>query len=145
MQVHVETVIAARPEDVWATLVDLPRFHEWNPFIREARGQVAVGRRVRVAPRTTLGLPLAFRPVVTACEAPHAFSWTGQFLSSRLGRGEHTFAIEPAGPGRVRLIQHMIFAGLLPRVLGPLIAREARRGFAAMNEALARRVQRGRP
>ena len=36
--------IEAPPEDVWAVLVDLDRYAEWNPLFREASGQVAVGK-----------------------------------------------------------------------------------------------------
>jgi hypothetical protein len=140
MQVHVETELEARPEDVWAVLTDLSRFSAWNPFIREASGTIEVGARVRVAPRTSLGLRLSFHPTVTVCAPPRELRWRGRFGSDLLARGEHTFAIAPSGEGRVRLIQHMEFRGLLPRVLGRLIAREATRGFAAMNQALAARV-----
>lgn len=145
MEIHVETEIAARPEEVWATLTDLPHFHDWNPFIRRARGTIAVGERVRVEPLTSLGVRLAFEPVVTICDAPHELRWRGVFGSARLGRGEHTFAIEPAGPGRVRLVQHMTFGGLLSRLFGWLIARESKRGFTAMNEAVAHRLEEARP
>ena len=33
---HIE--IDAPPEEVWRVLVDLERYHEWNPFMVEARG-----------------------------------------------------------------------------------------------------------
>jgi hypothetical protein len=145
IELHVATEIDATPEAVWDVLTNLPRYRDWNPFIREASGTIGVGHQVCVHPRTSLGLGLVFRPTVIVCEEPHVLRWRGHFLSPQLASGEHTFAIDAIGHGRVRLAQHMIFDGALTTLAAPLILREARRGFEAMNRALAWRVERARP
>ena len=144
VRVEVGLEIAASAEDVWQVLVDIGRYSQWNPFIREAAGVPEVGRRVTVRPRTSIGV-LAFHPTVIACESPHELRWRGRVVHDWLACGEHEFAIEELAPERVRLVQRMTFAGIAPRVMRRRLARESRAGFDAMNRAIARRLERARP
>jgi hypothetical protein len=133
--------IQAPARKIWEVLTDLPRFAEWNPFIRAASGKPAVGAKVKVSVRPWPALPLVFKPTVTVCDEDRELRWRGHFLSRWLGSGEHSFTIEPAGDGRVRFVQREVFTGLLPRLASRLLVREARRGFDAMNQALKARVE----
>jgi hypothetical protein len=133
--------IDAPAETVWQILTDLPRFSEWNPFIREARGRLAVGGTVKVRAHPPLGIPLRFQATVLACEENRELRWRGQVLASWLASGEHCFTLEPAGPGRVRFVQREIFGGLLPRLARWLLERQAGGGFDAMNRALKARAE----
>ena len=142
-EVAVSTTIDAPAETVWAILTDLSRFAEWNPFVCEAQGVLRVGATVRVRVQPSIrGVHLAFRPDVLACVEPHEIRWRGRFLAEWLGRGDHLFAIEPAGPGRVRFVQREAFSGILPRLARGLLERETRRGFELMNRALKERAER---
>lgn len=140
MDVQASTEIAAPAPAVWTALTDFARYAEWNPFIRQARGKARPGEDVHVRVRSSFGLPLAFRATVLESEENHELHWRGHVLAPWLACGEHWFAIEPAGEGRVRFVQRERFTGLVPRLAARLLAREAKRGFEAMNEALARRV-----
>jgi hypothetical protein len=66
--------------------------------------------------------------------------WYGHVIAPWLAYGEHTFTIEPLDDGHVRFEQRERFGGLLPRIAARLLAREAKRGFEAMNRALAMRA-----
>lgn len=140
MEVQASTEISAPAPAVWTALTDFARYAEWNPFIRRARGSARPGDDVHVRVRSSFGLPLAFRATVLDSDENRELHWRGHVLAPWLACGEHWFAIEPAGDGRVRFVQRERFTGLLPRLASRLLAREARRGFEAMNEALARRV-----
>ncbi|HTR55098.1 MAG TPA: SRPBCC domain-containing protein [Kofleriaceae bacterium] len=141
LEVRAATEIAAAAPAVWAVLTDLRSFAAWNPFIREARGSTEVGGTVHVRVRSALGVPLAFHAKVIASDAEHELHWCGHVLAPWLARGEHWFTIEPLGDRRVRFEQRERFSGLLPWLARRLLAREARCGFAAMNEALAARAE----
>jgi hypothetical protein len=143
--ITVETTIAAPADRVWRILTELPRYPEWNPFIRRARGSLEVGGTVRVRVRAALGIPLRFRARIVASEPGRELRWRGQVGGAWLAMGEHSFRIEPAGEGHVRFVQHEHLAGLLPRLLHRLVEREARRGFEAMNRELAARAERAEP
>lgn len=132
--------IDAPAEAVWSVLTDLDQFQTWNPFIRHAAGSTAVGGRVRVQVRPSLGVPLVFRATVYGREDHRALRWRGHVGAPWLACGDHTFTIEPLGDGRSRLVQRETFTGLVPWLAGRLLARETKRGFDAMNRALAARA-----
>jgi hypothetical protein len=145
IDLSVETDIRAPAEQIWRTLTDLPRFAEWNPFIRSAGGTPAVGAKLTLRVKPSLRLPLVFRPVVLVCDDNRELRWRGWFIARWIGSGEHRFTLKPGGDGTVRFVQQEVFTGIVPLLLGRLIAREARRGFEAMNAALKARVERARP
>jgi hypothetical protein len=125
-------------------LTDVDHFHDWNPFIRDARGATSLGSTLRLRVRPQLPLRVVFHATVIARDEPHQLRWRGQLLTPWLGSGDHTFEIESLGNGRSRFVQRESFAGLLPRLATRLLVREAERGFTAMNEALKVRVERAR-
>lgn len=59
-----EITIRGTPEQVWSVLTDFDKYAEWNPFIREASGDVKRGARLRVRIYTPDGSPTTFRPTV---------------------------------------------------------------------------------
>lgn len=134
--------IEAPPQTVWKTLTDLPRFKDWNPFIRAARGKPAVGAmlRLRVRPKL-LGLPLVFRPIVLVCDENRELRWKGWFLRPWLASGDHSFRLEDTPDGSTRFVQREEFRGVLPVFFKKLIEREVRRGFEEMNAALKSRAE----
>jgi len=140
VEVRAATEIAAPADAVWRVLTDLPMFHEWNPFIRDARGSTDPGATVHVRVRSSLGVPLAFSAQVLGHAPGRELHWRGHVVAPWLACGDHVFSIEPLGDGRVRFEQRETFSGLLPALARRLLAREAKRGFDAMNRALAERA-----
>ncbi|MEV7420148.1 SRPBCC domain-containing protein [Streptomyces sp. NPDC089919] len=134
-----ETVIPAPASEVWAALTDLDRYHEWNPFIREASGTVAVGSRLQLVMYAENGRATTFRPAVLTAEEGRELRWLGRFLVPGLFDGEHYFHLEPTPDGGTRVIHGEDFRGLLVPFLGKLLE-GTRRNFEAMNDALAARV-----
>lgn len=122
-------------------LTDFPQYRAWNPFIREARGVAKPGATVDVRVRSSFGLRLGFHATVVDSEEDHELHWRGYLLAPWLACGEHWFTIETIDSDHVRFVQRELFSGLVPRLVAPLLAREARRGFDAMNAALAARAR----
>ncbi|MEW1635232.1 SRPBCC domain-containing protein [Streptomyces sp. NPDC093801] len=135
-----EITIDATPEEVWEVLTDLPRYCVWNPFIRQADGEVAPGERLRLTMYAESGKPTTFHPVVRICVPAAELRWTGHFLVRGLFDGEH-FVRLSEGPGRSTRVEHgERFRGLLVPFLGRLLEGTAR-NFTAMNEALRARAE----
>lgn len=138
--IDAEIIIEAPPERVWGVLTDLPRYREWNPFIEEAAGEAAPGRRLRLRMRPPGGRATTFKPTVQAADG-HEFRWLGHLLVKGLFDGEHRFTLEPTNEGGTRVVQGERFSGALVPLLRRSLDDGTLAGFRAMNEALKRRVE----
>jgi len=136
--------IDAPVEIVWDILTDLERYAEWNPFIRESRGEATLGCRLTCRPEVIKGRIQTFHPVVTRVEKPKVFAWTGIVGLPWLAEGEHIFELEALGENRTHHVHRMEYRGLLAPLMGAgLISNKTRLGFIRMNEALKKRAEEG--
>lgn len=140
LEINAATEIDASAEAVWSVLTALDQFKIWNPFIRDASGDLRVGGEVQVQVQPSLGIPLKFHAEVLSREDNRELHWRGHVVAPWLASGEHWFTIEPIGERRVRFVQRETFSGILSWLGARLLRREARRGFEAMNHALEARV-----
>lgn len=140
IEISYATDIEAPAKDIWRVLTDLPAFHAWNPFIRRARGSTELGGTVHVRVRPSLPVPLRFAAKIIENKPGSSLRWRGKFLSRWVAAGDHTFALEPIDGERTRFVQTERFTGILPWLASKLLVREAGRGFAKMNRALADRA-----
>jgi hypothetical protein len=107
-----EINISSPAEKVWDILIDLDKYHEWNPLLYQARGKVEVGETVIVYAKT-VSKDMKFICKVTRVEPLREFSWRFPVIHPILFRGEHVFRIEPIDEDRVRFIDREWFKGLL--------------------------------
>ena len=140
-ELNTNVEINAPAEIVWDVLTDFSAYPAWNPFIREAEGEIRVGARLRIHLHPPGGKPMTFRPVVQQVEPPHAFRWRGRLLLPGLFDGEHIFDIQALAEDRVRLAHREQFSGLLVPLLWKSLDTHTRQGFEAMNAALKQRVE----
>ena len=136
---HIE--IDAPVERIWEILVDLDRYHEWNPFISRARGRIAPGATFEVSPQSDRGKRHVFVPQVTDYQEHREFTWTGAFYFRWLALGDHTFRLTPIGDGRVRLDHDERIYGLVSLFVWLMAKKQIRIGFEAMNQALKERAE----
>jgi hypothetical protein len=125
---------------VWAILVDIDRWREWNPFAR-ASGRLAVGERLKVEIRPPGRKPMTFRPTVVRLDPGVELRWLGHLGVPGIFDGEHGFRIEPEGEERCRFAHFETFTGVLAGPVLWLVGDAARRGFEAMNLALKARAE----
>ena len=104
-----EITIDALAEAIWATLTNLASFQEWNPFMRRASGDVAVGKKLNVYLKPPGGMGMSFKPSVVNVERNREFRWLGHFLMPGIFDGEHIFEIEPDGDANRRFVQREEF------------------------------------
>lgn len=140
-QLHTEVEIEATPDRVWAVLTDFAAYHDWNPFIVRAAGRPVPGARLELHMRLSGSRTTTIRPEVLEADPAHRLRWLGRLLLPGLFDGEHTFTLQPAGPGRTRLTQHEEFRGLLAPLVLRLIARSTLASFHQMNQALKTRAE----
>jgi hypothetical protein len=136
--ISTEIEIDAPPAAVWAVLTDFAGYPEWNPFITDASGTLAVGEvlTLRMLPS---GKPQTFTPEVLAVREDAELRWLGALRWSWLFSAEHRFALSSVGDG-TRLVHSEVFRGVLVPLLRRMID-QTERDFRALNEALKERVE----
>ena len=136
-----EIEIQASDKRVWQLLTDFASFPQWNPFIRQAKGEARVGGRleIRIQPSGASGMD--FKPVVLKVEPNRELRWIGRLLMPGLFDGEHSFTIETLDANRVRFTQREVFTGLLVPFFARSLNTDTRRGFEEMNHALKSRAE----
>src|SRR5688572_5853333 len=111
--------IDAPAVQVWQILTSFAAYAEWNPFIKEARGDVRPGASLQVRIQPPGSGALTFRPTVRRARPNRELSWLGRLLVPGLLDGEHSFELEPLDYGRTRFVQRETFTGLLVPLLRP--------------------------
>ena len=136
MNIQTQIDIDALPEQVWSVLIDFQRYPDWNPFIREIRGEIQKGAKLYVRLGPPDGKPMTFKPVLTSAEPARSLSWLGTLFVPWLFQGEHKFLFEPIGSVGTRFYQSETFGGVLVPFFRKSLDTDTRRGFELMNEAL---------
>ena len=139
-QINTEIEIAAAPAVVWEILTELDEFENWNPFVVEANGDVAVGEKLVVSIQPPGKKAQTFRPTVTVVDPERKFEWLGKLGVSGVFDGRHQYILEPSGDG-TKFIQREEFTGILAGLLIRMIGAATREGFEAMNYALKDRAE----
>lgn len=140
-ELSTEINIDATAEKVWRILTDFGRYHEWNPFIKEAAGVIEEGSQLRVYIVPPNGSGMTFKPTVTRLISEREFRWQGRLILPGLFDGEHIFEITPKSNDGVKFVQREYFRGLLVPLLWRIIEANTRKGFEEMNGALKRRAE----
>jgi hypothetical protein len=125
---------------VWSVLVDLPAYGQWNPFIVEAAGTLAVGETLSLRMALPGRTPMTIAPRLLAVTPERELRWKGRLLVPGLFDGEHAFVLTPLANGRTRLDHWERFGGLLLPIARGLVYDATVQAFDAMNGALAARA-----
>lgn len=142
-EIHAEALIDAPPARVWRLLTDFASYRDWNPFFREAAGELRAGATVRVRVEIPGQGTRVFTPRIVELTPERELTWIGRLVLPGLFDGEHGFLLEPVGGGRrTLLVQHENFFGLLLPLFSAEMEAATRRGFDAMNAALKREAER---
>jgi hypothetical protein len=139
-QIATSVEIDAPPARVWEVLVDLPAYPEWNPFIVEAAGRVAVGETLSLRMALPGRSPMTIEPELLAVTPERELRWKGRLFLRGLFDGEHAFALTPLPDGRTRLDHSERFSGLLLPLARRMVYDATVQSFHALDAALARRA-----
>ena len=132
--------IDAPASRVWEVLVDLPAYSQWNPFIVQARGTVAVGEKLSLAMALPGRDPMTIEPRLLVVDPGRELRWKGQLFIPGLFDGEHAFVFTPLENGRTRVDHSERFAGLLLPIAKSMIYDATVASFHALDAALAKRA-----
>ncbi len=140
-ELHTEIEISAPAQTVWTVLTDLDHYSEWNPFIVEAAGEVAVDKKLINRLQPPGGRAMTIKPAVTVVEPTQTFEWLGHFGVPGVFDGRHRFDLTTTPSGGAQLVQSEQFNGVLVRFMRKMLDNQTRDGFEAMNSALKARAE----
>ncbi len=136
-----ENEIHASPALVWQVLTDFALFPEWNPFIREASGQLRVGGKLRLSFTTPSGMGMTASATLVQVEPDYELRWIGSLLAPLLMDIEHFFIMAPLSQHRTRFVHGETFGGMLVPVFIRMLQSEVMGAYRAMNQALKARAE----
>lgn len=138
--IEASTVINASVAAVWEVLQDTEKYPEWNPFIVSVAGGLTAGTRPILRIAADGKRPMTFRPRVIDASPEVGLRWLGHLVVPGLCDADHRIMLTPAADGvTTELVQRETFRGILVPFLGGMME-PTRKGFQAMNAALAERV-----
>jgi len=138
---YAETTIAAPRETVWNILTDFAAYNEWNPFTYDfevstfAVGE-PVGFQVRMKPDWIRYQGEIFAHV----QAPELLAWRIQNPNIFLKAVRYQYLTDTA-EGHTRYQTWEYFSGILAPLLGVMVLKHVRLGFADVAAALKERAE----
>ncbi|SFV17296.1 SRPBCC domain-containing protein [Pseudoduganella namucuonensis] len=99
---------------VWQVLVDLPRYHEWNPFTVRVESSLVVGAPVDlyVPNPATPGENLRIVEYIAAVEPERLLSWEQRPTAESKDAARRDQYVEALGPERSSYVTTDIFLGV---------------------------------
>jgi hypothetical protein len=143
-EIRTDVVIDAPVDRVWAVIVDLPRYADWNTQLAWLGGEPGPGAVLKLRLAANGTAPYEFAPTVSHWVPNVRFGWIARTGVPRIFDGEHFFELEPIEGGKTRLVNRERYSGVLSLVMQrlPMMA-GAPQGFARMNDEIKSRVERG--
>jgi hypothetical protein len=138
---ELSTPMPAPAADVWATLVDLARWGQWNKLVPVASGDVRPGQILAFKIRRVDGTYRDHTPTVDAIEPGRVIVLSATFGHRFAVKLVHTFTICQVQEGSCRLHQRWDASGVLVPTLWSSMTQTMGR-FAELGEDLAARVKR---
>lgn len=140
-EIHTSIDINAPLQRVWQILSNTQDYPQWNPFIREVSGTLAVGQQLVVNIHPPGSNSMRFKPTVLVLKQQQELRWLGKLLFSGIFDGEHYFKLQALNDQQTRLLHGESFKGLLVPLLKKSLEKDTTSGFAAMNAALKARAE----
>ena len=134
--IHTEIDIQARPETVWAILMDNGSYPDWNPYQVEVKGDLEVGSKLLVRIHKPNGERVEIEPRVMRVVPREELTWGGGVKG--IFFGEHLFLLEATEGDATKLVHKEDFTGFAV----PFASLDAiEEGYDGMNQALKERAE----
>ncbi|MCU1513399.1 MAG: hypothetical protein JWO10_489 [Microbacteriaceae bacterium] len=130
--------IAAKPDDVWAVLVDASNWSTWDSGVDSVDGTIASDQKITI--RASVAAGRAFPVKVTTFDPPRTLVFTGG-MPLGLFRGVRTYSLSADGAGTVVHMREE-YSGPLLGAIGKSIP-DLAPSFTQFVEGLKKRVEAG--
>jgi uncharacterized protein YndB with AHSA1/START domain len=135
-----EVAIAAPAARIWDILVDLPRYAEWNPWLRRAEGDLVPGGVVWAD--VLLGdRQMRAKHVVLTVEPGVRLCWRDAGWNAAFVYGQRCRTLRPLPDGTVLFRQEILLDGALSGIAERATGSALRTGLGAETAALKARAE----
>lgn len=142
MQIIKTSILIQAPvERVWSILTEIDNYHNWNPFIIDASGQLAAGQKIQFHKAIHAGAIPQYSRVTVFNGKNHSLCWTTTWIHALLFRTMNCFTIEAVDEGSAYLIQVELRQGFVSILSLPSMLHSLRTGMVSMNKALKRQAE----
>ncbi len=128
--------LPAPAADVWKRLVDLDGYGSWNPWIVEARGDVAVGARLRLRYAMASGSRPRARGTVTEVVDGRVVAWRQRAGVRGVFDVTHRFEVVPSSRRTCRLRYTIDVGGIATAAVWGFVSGDMETGAGALVDAL---------
>lgn len=111
-----EITIDARPEVVWATLIDVDSWPQWMPGVSRVEADRPLAEGTTFAWKAGPG---TIRSEILAFDPPRLVGWKGRSLGIA---ARHVWRLEASGDGATEVRTEESWKGLVPRVLKAMMS-----------------------
>jgi hypothetical protein len=123
--VTLTSTVEGTKQEAWATLTGFAAYDEWNPVVTEASGEAREGASLDLEVVLPGHGPETLDATVLIARPERKLRWQDRLLLPGVRDWEYEFVLDPAGSGRVRIVQVLHFEGLLAPFADTDAAREA--------------------
>lgn len=133
--------ISAPREAVWAVLVDVARYPQWNPFTVEVDTTFEIGSPVRMRVALLPRLVISQTEVLSSYDEGRSFSWGVTMGAAWFLSADRTQVLEDLPGGGTRYTTTDTFTGRGTLLNHLLTGRLVQRGFDGVASGLKRRCE----
>lgn len=137
-----EIKINAPAATVWKTLTNFASYANWNPFIRRATADFAVGSTIEFVEDIPNRGRFNIKAVFIQIEPDQAFHWRGHYIAPVVLEVNHHFILQVIDESCTQFLHSQNQTGILV----PLLSwqhhfEHVQQGYVLMNEALKARCE----
>jgi hypothetical protein len=107
------------PDQVWSVLIDFASYARWNSFLREASGEVRVGKKLTITLYSSSGIKMSFKPRLLVIDKDRELRWMGHLIVNGLFDGEHYWVLSRNANCATHIVHGENFNGLLVGIFKP--------------------------
>jgi hypothetical protein len=130
------------PDQVWSVLIDFASYARWNSFLREASGEVRVGKKLTITLYSSSGIKMSFKPRLLVIDKDRELRWMGHLIVNGLFDGEHYWVLSRNANCGTDIIHGENFKGLLVGIFKP---EKFKVEYGRMNRDMAAEIARRYP
>jgi len=138
---HSEARIAADSERIWAIIMDLDRYPEWNPYTIAMKSTLQIGAPMVMTVKMNDAITLEQTENIRVLEPGHKVCWGIDTDTPEFNSGERCQWLEPLPGGNTRYVTEDLIEGTANDLVTGLFGADVQNGFDAVAVALKKRAE----